>query len=385
MIRLFDAYKRYYQQIAGLGTRCLTTNYGYDAARMRALVENGTPAKYHHVRVFMVFDGARLLAVIPFEPAAINKLLPICVWKTWIDELHVLGDPLIDDAYANQVADKFINWLTQKRIFFIFTDINSDYFDKLMPFQQLDPKPLYKQLWQHARAAIQTELSADEYFATALKAKRRSQLRKYQKNLEQAGKYELNIIDSLKQIPDEQIQTQWSGGFLHLENAGWKGRKATSMASNPEYSAYFKDCCAAWFKQKKLIAFDIKLDGKTIACASVRLDMRHGQYIAHCIKTAYCEQHASAAPGVLMTHKINSYLLDHYKVKLIDSCAMPDNSLVNSIMPQKLNYSGYLVAPLGQLNAILFRLVLWLETKRIVWRQRLKQKYNRLKQLKANK
>lgn len=374
--RLFDAYHQYLTQIDNLYQRSHSPNFGYEPKRMQNLLNAFGAAEFDKASVFMAFEGETLMALIPFEPAQINRLSPVKIYKNQLDDMNIIGDPLIDAQNSQAVLAVFGTWLDENKIYFIFNNISTEQAHVNLPLAS----NLNELLWQFERACIETDLKGDEYYKQNMRASRRKSLRKNRRRLDEMGKVELIALDGVANQVSEADATQWVENFLIIEGAGWKGDKGTSLASDPRTEKYFTNTVKTWFAEQRIMTFELKLDGQTIASALMQIHKSDDQYQAFGIRTAYLEQYHVVAPGILIANYFYTYMMDHYNFVRIDACSVPKSQVANALMTQKFSYSGYAVAPHG---GKLLPYVIWLEQKRLALRAALKAKIAAYKALKT--
>lgn len=93
--------------------------------------------------------------------------------------------------------------------------------------------------------------------------------------------------------------------YFELEAKGWKGRRGTAVTDDPTVAHMHEDFAAAVADKHSLFAYQLKLDGKTIAMS---LNIRYGSETFHW-KTSYDEDFARYSPGNLLFREllINSF------------------------------------------------------------------------------
>jgi CelD/BcsL family acetyltransferase involved in cellulose biosynthesis len=142
------------------------------------------------------------------------------------------------------------------------------------------------------RAVLDRETDFEAWESRHLSANRRKDLRRRRRRLAERGALEHREVTG-GGLPTA-IET-----FLALEARGWKGRRGTALASRPETAALAR----ALFRGGGPIAGRadlLVLDGRPVA-ASLALVCRG---TAHLLKTAYDEDLARFAPGLLLEHDI---------------------------------------------------------------------------------
>lgn len=171
----------------------------------------------------------------------------------------------------------------------------------------LDPEsPAVVQLHAGARAAghrvivrvvarspyIPTDGDWEGYRAT-LSRKRRKELGRLRRRLEEAGEVTLEFDGGT-----DDLDARLAEG-LALEGSGWKERKGTAILSQPNVERFYRQV-AGWAAQRGWLrlAF-LRLDGRAIA---FDLCLEAGG-VAYVLKGGFDVRHRSLSPGALLTYE----------------------------------------------------------------------------------
>ena len=120
---------------------------------------------------------------------------------------------------------------------------------------------------------------------------------------------------------------RWIDEFLRIEASGWKGLGATALACSESGRRYFREVATSAFNRGRLLMLGINFDGRPIArrCAFVAGE---GSFA---FKTAYDEEFADFSPGAMLELDSIRQLGALPGVRWMDSCAAPDNLLINRL------------------------------------------------------
>jgi CelD/BcsL family acetyltransferase involved in cellulose biosynthesis len=133
-----------------------------------------------------------------------------------------------------------------------------------------------------------------EDYERRLTAKRRSNLRRMWRRLEESGTVELQVLDGrrdLARLLDE--------GF-RVEASGWKGERGSAIDATPETRAFYEDVATWASRRGSLRLAFLRLDGRPLA-----FDFAIEEADAHALlKTGYDPEFRSFAPGVLLRAKM---------------------------------------------------------------------------------
>jgi Acetyltransferase (GNAT) domain len=149
----------------------------------------------------------------------------------------------------------------------------------------------------------------------------RRRLRRKERRLSEQGR-----VEHLTLQPGDDV-ARWIDEFLQIEASGWKGLHGTALARSENGRRHFTEMAAAAFLRGRLLMLGINFDGRPIArrCAFAAGE---GSFA---FKTAYDEAFADFSPGAMLELDSIRQLRALPGVRWMDSCASPDNQLVNRI------------------------------------------------------
>ena len=169
-------------------------------------------------------------------------------------------------------------------------------------------------LWREGR-----DKGTDPELAVSGELRRR--LRRKEKRLSERGR-----VEHLVMQPEDDIG-RWIDEFLRIEASGWKGQRGSALASSEGDRRYFTEIATSAFHRGRLLMLGLNFDGRPIArrCAFIAGE---GSFA---FKTAYDEEFADFSPGAMLEMDSIRQLNALPGVRWMDSCAAPDNSLVNRL------------------------------------------------------
>jgi len=156
---------------------------------------------------------------------------------------------------------------------------------------------------------------------SAVPGELRRRLRRKERRLSERGR-----LEHLAMRPEDDIG-RWIDEFLRLEASGWKGQRGSALASSEADRRYFTEIATSAFRRGRLLMLGLNFDGLPIArrCAFVAGE---GSFA---FKTAYDEEFADFSPGAILEMDSIRQLQTLPAVRWMDSCATPDNVLVNRL------------------------------------------------------
>ncbi|MGL3819375.1 GNAT family N-acetyltransferase [Sphingopyxis sp. R3-92] len=281
-------------------------------------------------RFVMVRDGhdGAVIGVMPLAFAHRYGRLPLRHVTGWIHPNHFHGSPLVRAGLESLFWTILLGWCDA-----------SAWARTLVHVPRLtEDGPLHRALVDVARvrsgaavvvhreerALLESELSPQDYWDSAVRAKKRKELRRQANRLAEQGK-----VTFRRWQPGEAI-TSWIDAFLALEARGWKGRAGSALASQNDTEAWFRAILPAAANAGKLDMRAIDLDGRPLAMLINFLCPPGG----FSFKTAFDEGYARFSPGVLL-QQANLDLLDDARIDWVDSCAAPDHPMIDSVWRER--------------------------------------------------
>ena len=187
------------------------------------------------------------------------------------------------------------------------------------------------------RALLKPHASAEAYLERALRGRRRKELRRLEKRLNELGETEYRAME-----PNGDAQF-WIDGFLELEASGWKGEAATSMASRKESREFFVDMAQNAHRYGKLEMLGLFHQNKAIA---LKCNVNSGGG-AFAYKIAYDEKFGKFSPGLLLEmENIRRFHLPPKRLWM-DSTADSEHFMINRLWLDRRTVETLLVSPNG--------------------------------------
>ena len=154
-----------------------------------------------------------------------------------------------------------------------------------------------------------------------LPKRRRYELKRQRRRLEE-------LLDGSLRCVDRAGDPAATERFLELESSGWKGQKGTALASRPSHAAFFREICEAFSAGDRLQLLELEAGGRTVA---MKCNLLADPWL-FTFKIAYDEELGRFSPGVQMEIE-NVDNFNRTGPDWMDSCANPDNELVNRLWP----------------------------------------------------
>lgn len=129
--------------------------------------------------------------------------------------------------------------------------------------------------------------SFEAFYNTALSAKRRSSMRRRQRQLEALGAVSMTVATTLPELPDALSH------LLRLEAATWKGEAGTAIALDEHVKSFYERLAERTAQSQSLRLFFLQVDEKPIAGAYF---LQHGSTL-YLLKSGYDPKYATYSPS----------------------------------------------------------------------------------------
>lgn len=182
------------------------------------------------------------------------------------------------------------------------------------------------------RAGLAKSEAADYMLAPA-STRRRRELYRQRRLLELEGPVTLRI--SREAVA---VRTALED-FLSLEASGWKGKARSAMILDRYRAAFARESVNELAADGRARVYTLLAGDRPVASLVVLI--QSGQAFAW--KMAYDETFAKASPGQQLLDETTRALIADPAIKAADSCAMPDNFVMNRFWPERLPIATYVI------------------------------------------
>lgn len=323
-------------QWSELSENSSSPNSFYEPAFFQAATKHEGESREWRIVVVADEKNQRLAGFFPFMVQ--RKFGVFRVLSLWNSKLVYLTTPLIRVRCEEEVLNcmfahvismrphidalEFPLALAQDRV---HQELHSLFRKKLLTTFQFN---------HYARAAVEVGVGYETYIKSAIGGHHLRGYRRQLRKLEERGQVELRVGT------DPGSATCWSGWFLDLEAAGWKGQEGTAMKQHPEQAAFFQDLVAGGMQQGRLEMIGLFLNGEPIALGCTLLSGTGG----FTYKIAFDERYKKYSPGILLHLSITERLLNNGQLNWLDSCASPDHPMINRLWQERRSIEHLLVS-----------------------------------------
>jgi len=159
-----------------------------------------------------------------------------------------------------------------------------------------------------------------------LSRSRRKELRRLARRLADLGPVSWHTATTI-----EAVRTGFAA-FVALEASGWKGRRQTALASRTGTLQFRREAVTAAAARCSARIDSLDVGGRP---AAMLVSLVAGDTL-FAWKMAYREELAALSPGVQLMLGLPARVFDETPCASIDSCADPDNAMINTLWAERL-------------------------------------------------
>jgi len=284
--------------------------------------------------VLAVYDGLRLVALLPGRVEGFASGRPVPVFVAWTHPFAPLSTPLLDREFAADAVPALMAAMralpgAPKAALFPFLP-EASIAARLFAMEVASKGLTVTRLNHHARAALIRE---DDEPLSIVSTGKRKELSRQRRRLAETGHLDYlvssDVCDVSAAVDD----------FLAVEQRGWKGRAGGAAAHSSATTRFISEAVAALAAERKARVDRLRLDRRTIAAA---ITLYSGDY-AWFWKIAYDEEFARYSPGVQLTIDLTDVLEGDRQLALVDSCAVADHPMIDHLWGGRIAMADWLV------------------------------------------
>lgn len=272
-------------------------------------------------------DGTGLDLLLPVALHQRAAHCPIRATVAWRHTHHFLGTPLVADrvgpeewrtALATLEREGGDSWL-------LLPGIDVDVALDIEEAARRDGRTS-RRLRTELRPTTQRHPTND-YVERQLPGKRRKELRRVRRRLDEAVGGGLELVDLVDtgHLEDGILQ------FLKLEAAGWKGTEGGAIDNRPDERDFFVEACRAMAGHGGLEI--LALQGRDLTPVAMAVNFRTDDTL-FTAKIAYDEGNAAYSPGLLLY--LEQLTRFHESgARLLDTCAEPGHPMAVRLHPDR--------------------------------------------------
>lgn len=310
-----------------------------------------------NVQLFTLWNGNQLIGLMPLSVQTRYGRWPMRHLQNWLHHNAFLGTPLVRRGYETDFWNSLLPILdceSGKALFAHFNGLATDG-PLALALKKVcrNQHRRYALVHREERALLEGGMSADVYFESSVRSKKRKELRRQRNRLADEGTLTFSYRGDTANLDE------WSAEFLRLERSGWKGGNGSALDCSAQTRALFVDALKGAAERGKLERLDVRLDGKPLAML-VNFVCAPGSFS---FKTAFDEDYARFSPGVLLQIE-NLALLERSDIAWCDSCAAEGHPMIDSLWTGRRAIGRYSVAIGGAGRRAIFGALLEAELAR---------------------
>jgi len=299
-----------------------------------------------HIRLLVARDrDGAWIGTMPVRRALRWRRLPGPVLDSWQHRYSYLGAPLLATGQETAALAVLLRTARRRVGLVALEQLPDDVAEDVVgtACENFGVAPV---IWSRAdRALLRRRADPADY--VLLRGKRRRELRRQRTAL-------------ARELGGELTTTDLAGDgaavdrFLVLEDAGWKGQAGTSM-TGAGADGFFKQVCANFAAAGRLKLLALGTGDRTVA---MKCNLIAGDGV-FCFKIAHDPAFARSSPGVQLELDNIEHFHEHSGLAWMDSCADPNNQMINRIWPDRQHLrtvlvpSGGIIGRVGRAEAAL--------------------------------
>jgi CelD/BcsL family acetyltransferase involved in cellulose biosynthesis len=274
-----------------------------------------------NLRLVFVWEGTpRASALLALCPVELPEPGSSALARNWLHRQAVLGTPLLAASRAAETLEALLGWIAAKtgakRLLISKIPTDGPLFALLRQSQTI-----VAHFDRHERAVLLGPTEPDAYLARALTPKKRKELRRQRRRLDEAA----NLAFQSYTQPEAIVPA--FERFLALEKSGWKGQAGTALDSEPQRGAFAREMMG-----EAAAAGLCRIDALESPHGPIAMGvlLRSGAHTFYW-KTAYDSHFAAFSPGVQLALEMSRRQLVDPETRLTDSCAIPNHPMIDHI------------------------------------------------------
>lgn len=276
------------------------------------------------VRLLVARRGEHWLAALPVVPARRWRHYPLACTVAWSHPYCFLGTPLLAADDLERAATALLDAPSSvtPHPLLILQGVRDDG-PVAEALRTTVSGAVLVDLHHEARAALHRRPEND-YVDGHRSGKRRREAKRLSARLDRE-------LGGSARLRDRGVNPAAVERFLALEASGWKGRAATALGSRPSDAAFFRAVCEAPTATVQSHVLELGVPDRAAAMLFVLV----AGDTAFAVKLAHDEALAAGAPGVRLMTESADWFHAQPTVQRFDSCARPDNAMINALWPDR--------------------------------------------------
>lgn len=299
--------------------------------------------------------GGELIGLMPVRSGQTYGRTPILTIENWLHYNQFLGVPLVRAGHEGEFWNAALDaldrdWPGPDIFYFAEFPAQSEVTRALLTMAGA-LKRRSAVVHRYNRALLTSGETPDDYWAGSVRKKKRKELARLENRLAELGDV---ITQTLRTADGAQ---EWIDQFLQLEASGWKASEGAALAKQEQTRAFFTEAMTNGLASHRVEILRMTVGSQVIAML-VNLLTSSGSFS---FKIAYDEAFARFSPGILI-EKANLQRLNDPAFVWMDSCAVEDHPMINSLWRGRREIIRIAMPRMGTRPGFLFAAVRFAET-----------------------
>ena len=278
--------------------------------------------------------GDRWVGAVPVTSLRWRPQIPALM--AWHGLYSYLCTPLLDQRHLTEALGALIAQGSREagRQMLIGTRVSVD--ERLAPAMVAALKAARRHLAGRSeveRAVLRRREDGD--YLSHLKPHHKREYKRQRRRLEEALGAPLAMTD--RAGDPEAVER-----FLELERGGWKGRAGPAFASGTGDADFFREVCRRFSAEGRMQLLELSAGDKAVA---MKCNLHAGEG-SFAFKIAFEEEYARYSPGIQLELE-NIRAFHEVGLKWMDSCADPDNRMINRLWADRRRLCTVVLAKNG--------------------------------------
>ena len=275
----------------------------------------------------LAWDGPRLIGLLPFVKSKFSIPIIGSLGHAWQSKYTFGCMPLLDKDHPVDAAKRLLEVIatvSDEEWIIPAVNIGGPACEALTAALRSRGQPnLFMNKFQ--RASLDANLDYDQHMKTGIAGKRRRELSRMRRRLNQLGKVTYEHHDSGPAL-DNAI-----AAFLKIEASGWKGRRGTALACSEDMKQFALEAFTGLQTPSVCRADMLRLDNQPVAVGITVFAGRTG----FTVKCAYDETYRSYAVGLQLELEVMRSFLSERWADRLDG-ATSDAHVIDTLWPGRM-------------------------------------------------
>lgn len=277
-----------------------------------------------NARMVVVRAEDQLIGMMPIIVAPKYGRMPVRHLQNWLHYNSFFGAPLVRRSFESYFWHRALDLLDSDPDVPAFLHLVGLDGSGPLAATLLNARSGAAIVHRSKRALLQSDLSSSHYYETTVRKKKRKEIGRLQSRLAETGSVAFSRVSDLGDLES------WIDTFLALEASGWKGRDGAALANDSHTEGFVRNALRGAFTAGRLEIIRLAIDDRVIAML-INFLTAPGSFS---FKIAFDEDYARFSPGVLIQLE-NLKILETPGIDWMDSCAVEDHPMINSLWAER--------------------------------------------------